>query len=125
MGDLDASDDEDTVLLENPAYENFMRKSLKVHCISHCLKTLERSPMQGSLDCHAHRGRKPGFTDECLSLSASPRGRGCGGRGAGGGGAPRSAEVGLLEHKALQAFFVSVGYGRYLEHCIAACDRNL
>lgn len=31
VGDLDASDDEDTVLLENPAYENLMRKCLKVH----------------------------------------------------------------------------------------------
>ena len=33
MADLDASDDEDAVLLENPAYENFMLKGLKVwHC---------------------------------------------------------------------------------------------
>lgn len=35
MGDLDASDDEDAVLLENPAYENFMHKSLKVRHFSY------------------------------------------------------------------------------------------
>ena len=35
MGDLDASDDEDAVLLENPAYENCMHKGLKVRHFSH------------------------------------------------------------------------------------------
>ena len=39
VGDLDASDDEDTVLLENPAYEDRMRKSLKVCCVSRCPNT--------------------------------------------------------------------------------------
>ena len=49
VGDLDASDDEDTVLLENPAYENLMRKCLKVHQFSHCLLcALVENAQQGS-----------------------------------------------------------------------------
>ena len=46
VGDLDASDDEDAVLLENPAYENCMQKGLKVCHFSQCPMHLLLQPQK-------------------------------------------------------------------------------
>ena len=49
VGDLEASDDEDAVLLENPAYENFMHKGLKVGHFRHGPCALVPVPNQDTL----------------------------------------------------------------------------